>query len=410
MNEPKLALYVPVFPQYSETFIFNKFNGLLKNKVNAYLICDYSPPKNWTLFQNQLNLTQFKKNIFKGFIQRPQVVASIISVFIIPLLFIKRPYVLFKAILILKANNNFTAILKRIYQDFWFIWLKPSHIHFEFGNHFLDRIYLKKIWDAKIICSFRGYDLNYLGLGIDNFYQPVWKHCDFYHFLGNDLYKRALSRGFPANKQYILIPPSIDANLFKSKINKKNLSKFSENAPLKMITVSRLDWKKGYEWALAGLPKLVQTNIHFSYTIVGDGPMYEALCFAIHALKLKDKVNLIGKVPPYTIPELLENSHLYIQPSVSEGFCNAVLEAQSMELPVIASDADGLPENIEDGKTGFIVQRRNSAAMAEKIAWFYHHPEEIPVYGKRGRERVLAHFTLEQQAEKFDKWYKEILS
>ena len=58
---------------------------------------------------------------------------------------------------------------------------------------------------------------------------------------------------------------------------------------------------------------------------------------------------------------------IYLQPSIDEGFCNAVIEAQAMGLLCIATDAGGLPENIIHEKTGWLVPKRSSDLIARQI-------------------------------------------
>ncbi len=58
---------------------------------------------------------------------------------------------------------------------------------------------------------------------------------------------------------------------------------------------------------------------------------------------------------------------IYVQPSLNEGFCNAVLEAQAMGKLTIASNVGGLPENIVDGKTGWLFENLSSESLAQQI-------------------------------------------
>jgi len=99
-----------------------------------------------------------------------------------------------------------------------------------------------------------------------------------------------------------------------------------------------------------------------------------------------------------------------VHAAIEEGFCNAVIEAQAMELPVVTSDAGGLPENVDDGVTGFVVRRRDPAAMAEKIIELAKDPGLRTQLGKAGRERAIQRFDLDRQAEAFVKLYTELVT
>ncbi|MCB0696670.1 MAG: hypothetical protein KDC07_04865, partial [Chitinophagaceae bacterium] len=93
--------------------------------------------------------------------------------------------------------------------------LKPDIVHFEYGtlaHRFSD---IKQFVKCKTSVSFRGYDLNYVGLEDTDYYNKVWKNFDGFHFLGNDLKNRAIKRGYPEGKTEALIPPAIDTLFFK---------------------------------------------------------------------------------------------------------------------------------------------------------------------------------------------------
>src|SRR5262249_3263236 len=100
---------------------------------------------------------------------------------------------------------------------------------------------------------------------------------------------------------------------------------------------------------------------------------------------------------------------VFLHAGISEGFCNAVLEAQAMMLPVVCSDADGLRENVVDGETGFVVPRRNPAALAEKLAGLAANPAQRQVLGAAGRRRVLSHFQVKDQIPAFERLYRQVL-
>lgn len=86
----------------------------------------------------------------------------------------------------------------------------------------------------------------------------------------------------------------------------------------------------------------------------------------------------------------------------------AVVEAQAMQLPVVASDAGGLPENVEDGRTGFIVPRRDPVALADKLAVLATDADLRRRMGAAGRTRVENCFSLPRQIAAFDRFYREM--
>jgi colanic acid/amylovoran biosynthesis glycosyltransferase len=116
----------------------------------------------------------------------------------------------------------------------------------------------------------------------------------------------------------------------------------------------------------------------------------------------------LGPLPREKVRDQLKWANLFLHAAVSEGFCNAVLEAQAMQLPVVCTDADGLSENINNGQTGFVVRRRDPSALAEKLILLAQDPSSRQVFGLAGRERVVQNFQLAHQLEKFESLYRNI--
>jgi glycosyltransferase involved in cell wall biosynthesis len=95
-------------------------------------------------------------------------------------------------------------------------------------------------------------------------------------------------------------------------------------------------------------------------------------------------------------------------PSLEEGFGIPAAEAMGCEVPVVASDAGGLPEVVENGVTGLVVPRGDPGALAKAIATLLQDPERRRVMGRAGRQRALRLFDWDRSAEQFEQLYREI--
>ena len=205
----------------------------------------------------------------------------------------------------------------------------------------------------------------------------------------------------------MLIPPAIDAHFFRPEGGPRPAG---SDRPLQILSVGRLEWKKGYEHALVAIRELVDRGVLCEYRIVGDGAMLGELGFARHQLNLEGVVTFLGEGDRELVRSEMGRADVFLQASVSEGFCNAVLEAQAMELPVVCTDADGLRENVDDGVTGLVVPRRSTTAMADAIATLAADPERRRHMGEAGRRRVATRFRIEDQIVAFDALYRSILA
>jgi colanic acid/amylovoran biosynthesis glycosyltransferase len=294
-------------------------------------------------------------------------------------------------------------IVKLMMRDNAFFRKPVDLIHFEFGTLAIGRMYLKPLLNCKVVVSFRGYDLNYFKLSEPDIYDEVWAQADGFHFLGKDLWQRAIKRGYSNNKPNFLIPPAIDTSLFTPELKPQH-----DSTVISIVSTGRLVWKKGYEYALLAIRQLLDDGQNIEYTIIGDGPLRTALVFAIHQLKLEQHVKLAGKCSQQEIKQYLQQSDLFLHPALSEGFCNAVVEAQAMELPVVCTNADGLAENIEDGLTGFVAPVYNAAALAAQLNKLITQPDLRKQMGQNGRKRVLEHFELSTQINRFLSMYQSL--
>lgn len=107
---------------------------------------------------------------------------------------------------------------------------------------------------------------------------------------------------------------------------------------------------------------------------------------------------ILGFVPE--ISELYDNISLYIQPSVTEGFGLEVLEAMAHGRPVLVSDGCGASELVDEGKNGFIFEKRDTKKLAELINWYKENPSELKKHGAAAREKA-SQFTWQAVQERY---------
>ena len=300
------------------------------------------------------------------------------------------------------AKGSLTYNIKKILKYLPVFFVKPDIIHFEFGTLAKDIIMLKRLTNAKMVVSFRGYDMYYVGLDDRDYYKDVWGCADGLHFLGNDLRQYAAKRGYSGNTLEAIIPPAVDVDFFQS-----NEAPIATNE-IKIVSVGRLTWRKGYDYALQAMKLLKERRIPFQYTIIGHGEHLQAIQFMIAEFGLEEHVHLKGSLDKAQIKSELNKSDVFLQASVSEGFCNAVIEAQAMGLPVVCTDAGGLPENVEENITGFIVPKWDAKAIADKIEWCHHNRTALTETGKHGAKRAHEKFNIKDQVKSFIDLYNSV--
>ena len=403
----RIALVVPAFPKLSETFIVSKFMGLLERGWDVHVVCSTSEEKEWARF-SQLPAGA-RKRVHRGWPHRPKWKAALLLPFAVMACFQAAPGRTWRYLRQARRRGGMLEALGRLYLDLPLIRLGPDIVHFEFGALATERMDLRELLGCRITVSFRGYDLNFVGLDQPGYFDAVWAGAAGLHFLGEDLWRRARRRGCPPDRFHMLIPPAIDVEFHKR--DEAELSRKSEGSrPLRILSVGRLEWKKGYENALLAIRRLLDRGVACEYRIVGDGDYLPAVAFMRRQLGLEGVVEVLGALPREDVRQEMQSADVLLHSAVSEGFCNAVIEAQSMELPVVCTDADGLRENVADGETGFVVPRRDPEALAAKLEVLARDPALRQRMGKAGRKRVLKNFRLSDQLDRLEDFYRQVLN
>lgn len=407
-TKQRLILVVPAFPRYSETFIVTKFLGLLERGWDVHIVCSEFIERDWLKFKELLGVPNIRDRIHVSWAQKPKCAALLLFIPALVWAILTKPKQTFKYFY--KGFPRFKwSIFKHFYLDLELICLAPGLIHFEFGALAVGKTYLKDLLSTKLSVSFRGYDLNFAGLERPGYYDEVWRTADAAHFLGRDLWLRAHKRGCPEDFPHVFIPPALDLAKFADFRPRPIESVGTPSRPLRVLSVGRLEWKKGYEFALQAVKRLLDQGVSVEYRVVGDGEYKNALYFARRQLGLENQVSFLGAIPHERVLSQLAWADVFLHAAVSEGFCNAVLEAQAAGLPVVCSDADGLAENVADGLAGFVVPRRSPAALAEKIISLAKDPLLRQSLGSAGQMRVKDQFRIEQQLLSIESFYQKIL-
>lgn len=287
--------------------------------------------------------------------------------------------------------------------------VKPDLVHYEFGHSAVPHLLACKAQGARTVVSFRGFDICYHGLEIPGYYNDIWKYADVIHCRSEDIWRRCLQRGCPADKSHVVIVGGIDTDFFDPGGRTHGMVTGTLERPFRMLSVGRLVWKKGHEYAVEALAKLVEQGIETELRIIGAGPQDRAIRFAAFDLGVLDRVTLLGSRPRKEVRAEMKKADVFVMPSLSEGFGISALEAQAMRLPVVCSDAEGLSENVQDMVTGFVVPRRSSDLLTERLAMLAGDPEMRRLMGEAGRERVMHFFRVDQEIDAFEKLYSETI-
>ena len=141
--------------------------------------------------------------------------------------------------------------------------------------------------------------------------------------------------------------------------------------------------------------------------LVGDGPERSKVERIIHENQMSDDVSFLGKQE--SVVEILQNGCLFLLPSKNESFGLAALEAQGCGLPVIGSNAEGIPEVVVNGETGFLHDVGDVNEMAKSAIQLLTNEKLYEQMSKAARERAVTKFDREVLADQYEQYYLQVL-
>jgi colanic acid/amylovoran biosynthesis glycosyltransferase len=176
------------------------------------------------------------------------------------------------------------------------------------------------------------------------------------------------------------------------------------HSPLTIVCVGTLHEVKGQTYLLEACRLLASRGVYLTCHLVGDGPDRAALTRKSAEAGLGGRVHFHGQLTRDGIAQLLRKADVAVAPSVPtndgrrEGIPIVLMEAMATGLPTVASGISGIPELVEDGRSGILVPPRDAPALAEALERLYSTPLLRKRLSKGGRERVLQEFDLYKNA------------
>ncbi len=211
---------------------------------------------------------------------------------------------------------------------------------------------------------------------------------------------------FKITKEIEVIYNFIDFARFQ-KTNKEHFKKaIAPSGEKILIHVSNFRRVKRVEDAVLMFQKLLD-KMPAKLLLVGDGPdrsRIEELCRTLH---ICDSVRFLGKQDP--VEELLAISDLFLMPSESESFGLAALEAMACQVPVISSDAGGIPEINIHGKTGYLSKVGDVEDMAKNAFAILSNEEKLKQFRQNAYEQAKQ-FSIEKILPKYESYYKLVVA
>ena len=378
----KIAVILGGFPKISETFILRHITGLLdlghevdifarrnpgeveyQPDVARYRLMDRTqyfetPPTRRARFTRATGL--FARNI----LHYPGAMLKCLNVLRYPSMYV-----------ILNNIMFVSPFLRRPYDVFFCYW----------GGNGIDFVILKDVFRQKrFVTRFGGDDYS---IGDENgcgVFSTLKQFADAF-IVQTDYYGRATLRRYGFENAKI--------KTLRHVIPVKGISfreRGGHSGEINILTIARLVEKKGLPYGIKGVLRVQREcpSIKIKYRIIGDGPLRYELERLIRKLNGTGTIQLLGTKTSPEVFKYLNESDIFLLPSLMEQAGYVLLEAQSCGLPVIATRVGGIPEMVREGKSAILIPAHDSHAIAKALRTLIDGSECWAEMGKEGRAHV----------------------
>jgi colanic acid/amylovoran biosynthesis glycosyltransferase len=406
----RVAFIVNHFPLLSETFILNQITGLIERGHHVDIYTCTSGDLN-KIHPDVEKYCLLKRTYYLSEIPQNYLWRSLKAIGLLSKNFTKEPGKILRSLNIFQYGK-LAASLRLFYAAIAGA-NKGAYdiIHCQFGTLSFWGMLFRTINapKAKLVVSFRGYDISqFIQERGESVYSRTFTEADL--FLPNcDFFKRRLLKLGCDEKKICIHYSGIDCDRFQY-----TPRQLHSNEKICIATTGRLVEKKGIEYSIRAVEKLVKSYPNLEYKIIGCGSLKTELEQLIQELNLSNIVHLLGKKNQQEIIEILQKSHIFIAPSVTaqdgnqDAPINVLKEAMAIGLPVISTYHGGIPELVENGISGFLVPERNVEAIADKLQYLIAHPDIWNTIGAAACQRVEKYFNMQKLNDELVEIYQKV--
>jgi glycosyltransferase involved in cell wall biosynthesis len=198
----------------------------------------------------------------------------------------------------------------------------------------------------------------------------------------------------------VVIPNAVDTEYFKP--DKNDAPKAGS-----VLFIGRLVAEKDPLNLLDGFRLAAEKVPDATFVIMGKGSFKAEVEQRIAAYSLQNRVALVPAQSD--IRPALRNASVFTLPSASEASPNVVIEAMAMGLPIVGTRVGGIPELIEEGRTGLLVNPGDPQGLADALVSLLANPDKAGSMGQAGRERAVARYSLHAMVSKTEAMFMEAL-
>jgi colanic acid/amylovoran biosynthesis glycosyltransferase len=288
---------------------------------------------------------------------------------------------------------------------------KAELLHIYFGHIAVHLLPLIRAWTKPVLVSFHGADVM-VDLDKPAYRAATQQMLEAVRMVlvrSDSLGRALINLGCPSGKirlQHTGIP--VQEIPFRSRT-------WPADGAWRFVQACRLIEKKGLRVSLRAFAQFARRYPGASFTIAGEGPLRTELGQLAADLGIADKVFFPGFISQTQLRELFYQSHIFLHPSEvsgdgnQEGVPNSMLEAMASGLPVFATEHGGIPEAIENGRSGVLVKERDGDALGKTILEWTANPQSLSGIALHGAEAVRERFEQTGQTRQLEDYYFEAM-
>ncbi len=259
---------------------------------------------------------------------------------------------------------------------------------------------------VKVITTLHGTDITLVGK--DPNYAPVVsfaiQQSDAVTAV-SDFLRDETHRYFDCRKKVITVPNFVDLHRFTPSVRPGLRERFCPEGHRLLIHISNFRRVKRIDRVVEWFHRISE-QVPSTLLMVGDGPELPRAEQSVREGGLSGKVHFIGRQDP--VESLLGVSDLLLLPSETESFGLAALEAMACGVPIMSSDAGGLPELIEDGLGGILVPENGQAQGIERAVALLSDPSRLDQF-RQASIRRASNYSLERILPLYEALYRQVL-
>lgn len=185
---------------------------------------------------------------------------------------------------------------------------------------------------------------------------------------------------------------------------------------IKILSVARFVEKKGLNYLIKSIPLVTKEFENCEFIIVGSGELEESLIKLTHDLNVENYVSFEGNVSDSKLLQYYSCTDIFVLPCIiaengdRDGIPVSIMEAMSLEIPVISTTVSGIPELIDNKISGILIPPKDEKSLSEAIIELCHDKNSRILMGKEGRKVVLEKFNLKKEAGKLSVLFRDIVN